>query len=513
MKLNKLSMLMGALGLSVVFSVNSAIAQTNVNIEGSKNTPVVKEEEPKIVKFFIENKKQVEDLANAGVDIAEVRKDYVIAIITDSALKSLGNRAVRYQVVNDNANSLLSKRAVSAKYHTFDQIEKYLKDCVTNYPDICKLEIIGNSCENRPIYGLKISGNVNQNQKKPAGLVMGLHHAREWISAEVPVALIKTLTENYSKDAEIKKIVDERNIWIVPVVNPDGLVYSQKNSKMWRKNRRVNSDKSYGVDPNRNYGYQWGNVGSSNYGGADTYHGTGPFSEPCTSAIKKLAERERFISTVSFHSYSEEVLYPFGYAYEAVAKDNDLLKKLATEMAKLNKYEPMKSSDLYPAMGDTDDFLYGTMGALAFTIELGSQFVPNDSEVDSICDGNVKACLYLLKQIGTVHASTHPDFSSKLNRAIATYSYRASSSRGLDNDAKTELINLLNPVNDSNGKNFDEFMSEVAKMDLNSKKILAPVFREVKDMYMQDVINKAGNAKPVLKTIEKLQTELQQIED
>ncbi len=511
MNFKKLSFFLGALSLSMVFSVNSAVAQTVVSGGDSKNAPVVKEEEPKIVKFFVENKKQVEELANAGIDIAEVRKDYVIAVITDSALKSLGNRAVRYQIVNENANSLLSKRAVSAKYHSFEQIEKYLNDCVANYPDICKLEVIGNSCENRPIYGLKISGNINQEQKKPSGLIMGLHHSREWISAEVPVALIKYLTENYSVDAEVKKLVDERNIWVVPVVNPDGFIYSQKNSKMWRKNRRLNADKTYGVDPNRNYGYQWGNVGCSNSTGADTYHGTGPFSEPCTQAIKKLAEREHFIGDITFHSYSELILYPYSYASQAYAKDDKILKQLAVDMAKLNGYRPQKSSDLYPSMGDTDDFMYGALGSLSFTIELGSQFVPSDSEVDKICDGNVKACVYLLKQIGSVHASTHPDFSSKISRAIATYTYRADSSRGLDNDAKTELINILNPANDSNGKNFDEFMAEVSKIDVNSKKILMPILKEVKNMYMQDIINKAGNSKSVLKAIEKLQAEIHHV--
>jgi len=504
-KLRGLFLFLGVVFFLSLFSFGPVFAADDKAIEEAR----IAAENPMVVKVSITDKKQVEALANMGLDIAEVRKDYVIILISKPELKKLDKRRFQYTITNPDANSLLTRfRAGLGKYHTYEQAQQIMKDAETNFPDICKVSVIGKSFEGRDISALNITGNIGHKAKKPAGLIMGLHHSREWISAEVPLALINELTSKYAKDDTIKKLVDGRDIWIVPVVNPDGLVYSQTKSRMWRKNRRLNADKSYGVDPNRNYGYEWGNVGASSSGGSDTYHGTGPFSEPCNAAIKKLAEQHHFISSISFHSYSELVLYPFGYAYNVPNKDGKLLAQLAGEMAKLNGYSPENSADLYPAMGDSDDFMYGSMGALAFTIELGSQFVPADSEVDQICSSNVKSCLYLLDQIGKVHASTHPDYASPTLVATARYIYAAAASNQKDVTAKTALINLLNPANDANGKNLDEFMNEVSKSNANAKQLLVPVLKEVKNMYMNNIINKIGNTRQVIRDVEKIQSEL-----
>jgi len=477
----------------------------------------IKDEVPQIVKVYVSGRQKVAELANMGLDIAEVKKNYVVLVLSKTDLRDLETRGFKYRVMVDDANSLLApfRSGTLKKYHSFEQVEKIMKDAEKNYPDICKLEVIGKSFEGRSIYAMNISGNVTGKTaaaKKPACLFMGLHHSREWISVEVPLALLIELTEKYAKDENVKKLVDEHDIWIVPVASPDGLIYSQTKSTMWRKNRRLNADKSYGVDLNRNYGYQWGNVGASNSPGSDTYHGTKAFSEFTSQAIKALAEREKFRTSVSFHSYSELVLYPFGYGYDIPCPDKKLLSELAAEMAKFNGYTPQNSADLYPAMGDSDDWLYGTAGALAFTFELGSQFVPNDAEVDKICADNVKACLHLIGKASSVHASNHPDFSSRTQRAVSTYLYDVNVSQGKDENAKVQLINMLNPANDTNGKNFEEFMAEVAKCDVNAKKQLAPIMIEVKNIYMQNIINKIGNTRQVIRDVEKIQAELQEIE-
>lgn len=148
-----------------------------------------------------------------------------------------------------------------------------------------------------------------------------------WISAKAPLALISELTEKYSTNSKIKDLVNSCEIWLVPVVNPDGLEYSQNGSKMWRKNRRG----GYGVDLNRNYDYKWSNIGALNNKGDKTYHGTNPFSEPCSAAIRDLAKRENFTAAIFFHSYGNLVLYPFGYAAVNTA-DDVLLKQLAKDM-------------------------------------------------------------------------------------------------------------------------------------------------------------------------------------
>ncbi|HNY11423.1 MAG TPA: M14 family metallopeptidase [Candidatus Wallbacteria bacterium] len=510
--MKKLGLLsLGAAILLSLGSFNQSFAANNQSIEQLR----AETENPMIVKIATDGRSQVAAIANMGFDIAEVKNGAVTIVATKTNLKKLDKRAYKYTIINPDANSLLTRfRAGTTlgKYHTYEQVQQILKDAEANNPNICKVSVIGKSFEGRDIYAINITGNINAKAKKPAGLIMGLHHSREWISVEVPLALIKELTEKYAKDDNIKKLVDGRDIWIVPVVNPDGLVYSQTKSKMWRKNRRLNSDKSYGVDPNRNYGYEWGDVGSSNYMGDDTYHGTKAFSEPCTQAIKKLAEEHNFVGDITFHSYSELILYPFSYAYEAVAKDEKILAQIAGEMAKLNGYTPQKSSDLYPSMGDTDDFMYGACGSLSFTIELASTFVPADSAVPKICDDNVKACLCLLDKIGTMHASTHPDFASKTVVATARYLYAAAVSNQRDVNAKNALVNLLNPVNDNNSANLEEFISEIAKSDLKSKQLLLPVIKEVKSMYMTEVLNRTGNTHQTLRKLEKLQAEINNIE-
>ncbi|OQA78150.1 MAG: Carboxypeptidase T precursor [bacterium ADurb.Bin243] len=507
MKLRVLFLFLGVVFLAAVLMPQASFAVETADSKASK------EEAAQIVKIFVKDKFDVAKLANMGLDLPEVKhkNKYVISVISETELKKVASLGYKYKVINPDADSVLraTRAGTLSKYHSFDQIEKILKDAEANNPAVCKLHVIGKSFEGRPIYAL----NIGLQAGKPAVLIMGLTHAREWISAEVPTALIEEILQKYPSDKAIKELVDNRSIWIVPVVNPDGLVHSQTKSKMWRKNRRLNSDKSYGVDLNRNYGYQWGTVGASTYPGADTYHGVKAFSEPCSAAIKELAEREKFRASVSFHSYSELVLYPFGYAYEAIAKDDQLLAELAKGMAKLNGYTAEKSSDLYPAMGDSDDWMYGAMGALAFTIELGSQFVPNDNEVDKINADNVKSCLFIIEKAGTVHASNHPDFASKVQRAISSFVYYDVTRDVRAATSKTELINLLNPVNDSEGKAFDEFIAEVEKTDLNSKKVLAPVLKEVKDMYTQNIINKLGNTRQVIHDIEKLQNELEKVEE
>lgn len=499
--------------LGVVFLAAVLMPQVVFATGDDTSKAVSTEETPQIVKIFVKDKFDVAKLANMGLDLPEVRhkNKFVISVITEAELKKVAALGYKYKVINTDAHSVLraTRAGTLSKYRTFDQIEKIMKDAEANNPSLCKLHVIGKSFEGRPVYALNISGG----EKKPAVLIMGLTHAREWISAEVPTALIEEILQKYPTDKNIKELVDNRDIWIVPVVNPDGLVYSQTKSKMWRKNRRANSDKSFGVDLNRNYGYQWGTVGASTYPGSDTYHGTKAFSESCAIAVKELAEREKFRASISFHSYSELVLFPFGYAYEAIAKDEKLLAELAQGMAKFSGYTPEKSSDLYPAMGDSDDWMYGAMGALAFTIELGSQFVPNDNEVDKICADNVKSCLFLIEKAGSVHASNHPDFASKVQRAIATFAYYSATSDARAVTSKTELVNLLNPVNDDEGKSFDEFIAEVEKTDLASKKLLAPVLKEVKDMYTQNIINRLGNTRQVIRDIEKLQNELEKVEE
>jgi len=345
--------------------------------------------------------------ANAGVDIARVGPDFLEVVLDSARIPEIEKLGLPFTVVIKDLDALVARRVRSqkagAQYFTYDTMTAQFKAWVEQFPKICRLESIGKSFEGRDIWALKVSDNPAVDEKEPAALIMGAHHSREWISVEVPMATAKSLLEGYGKDERLTKLVDERETWFVPMVNPDGVIFSMTQQKFWRKNRRKNADGTYGVDPNRNYGYKWGDVGSSNSPSADTYHGTGPFSEPETQAIRDFAKRQKFQADISFHSYSELILYPFswGYPNEAPNPHVDLFAKFAKELAAFNKYTPQVSSDLYPSMGDTDDFMYGELKSLSFTFELARTFIPAQTEIAKINEQNVPAVLYLIEKAGS----------------------------------------------------------------------------------------------------------------
>ncbi len=360
-----------------------------------------------LVRFEGVNRAQIVAMANKGVDIARVGSDFVEIVVNQTELKKVARQHPKYNVLIADldkyiAGIMSAQRAPAApQYFTYDTMVQTLKGYVSSHPTLCKLESIGKSCEGRDIWALKISKNVNADEKEPRVLIMGAHHSREWISFEVPMATLKALVEGYGADERLTRLVDSREIWFVPMVNPDGVTYSQTKERYWRKNRRKNSDGSFGVDPNRNYGYQWGGAGTSNSPGADTYRGPSAFSEPETQAIRDFATKMRFSADITFHSYSELILYPWSYAEGVANPDKEVFAKFAGEMAAFNKYTPQESCDLYPSSGDTDDFMYGQLKSLSFTFELARTFIPQPSEIANICAANVPAVLHLIDKAGT----------------------------------------------------------------------------------------------------------------
>ncbi len=278
-------------------------------------------------------------------------------------------------------------------YHTFKEMETELKKAAEDYPALARLFTAGTTFEGRPIYALELGHSASKAQKK-AFLVMGTHHAREWISTEVPLASIQDLLSNYATDLEARKILDTSTLVYVPMLNVDGGIYSRTKKKLWRKNRRVNETSGTGVDNNRNYDYKWGVSGSSSYGDSNVYHGTEAMSEIENQTVKNLQETYGFTGSISFHSYSELVLWPFGYTSYVKAKDHEDLKRIGAGMGEIMDYEPMQSALLYPAAGDSDDYLYARYGVAAYTIELGRRFVPRKSRVKDINAKGAKALRY-----------------------------------------------------------------------------------------------------------------------
>ena len=297
-------------------------------------------------------------------------------------------------------------------YHTYDEVLSALDDLRAHYPHIVEIYTLGTTVEEREIPMIRITQKQNRSSELfvPGILFVGSHHAREHLATEVPLLLAQYLVQNYESNSEIKNLIDSRDIYIVPILNVDGKLYDIKGKryKLWRKNRSFNKNSSKrGVDLNRNYAYGWGTGGSSKSPGSSVYMGPSPFSEPETTAIKNFIEIAPNIRILlSFHTYSELILYPWGGSYNHVGGvDQKIFEKMAMDMSKWNNYTPQKASDLYVASGDTCDWAYGVHNIYCFTFELspsgglfgGGGFYPGAAIIDRTFNANIGPSLYLIE--------------------------------------------------------------------------------------------------------------------
>jgi len=291
-------------------------------------------------------------------------------------------------------------------YHTYAEIETELKELSQNFSQIANTSTIGQSIEGRELWAIKISDNVNQDEEEPVVVFLGAHHAREWISVDVPFLIAKHFLEKYATDTLIARLVNNTEIWVVPMVNPDGHQYSVTTDRLWRKNRRNNGDGSFGVDLNRNYSYQWGGPGSSGDPFSEIYRGPFAFSEPETQALRDFLQSQSPAALISYHNYSQLVLYPWGYTYSP-APDRALLDSLAVAMADKIRavhgvnYTPGQASTLYLASGDTTDWLYALFSVPAYTIELRPEnsnpgFKLPEDQIQPTFEENLPAALLLI---------------------------------------------------------------------------------------------------------------------
>lgn len=283
---------------------------------------------------------------------------------------------------------------VNYAYRNYTEVKQILEQTVADHPDIAALYDIGDSWEktaaisDRDILAIKISDNVGVEEDEPEFLLVALHHAREWPTPETALNVIENLTEGYGLDTRVSWLIDNREIWIVPVVNPDGLDYALTVDDMWRKNRRDNLDGTFGVDLNRNYNGSengdplgaWGGAGTSDLTSSDVYCGEAPFSEPETQAVRDLARAHDFQVAFDFHTYDDSVMWPWGYTTN-LTPDDEYLVDIGQQLAALNGYTAAQSVAMYATTGDSLDWLYGSLGIFAFLFEMGAtEFHPEWEE-------------------------------------------------------------------------------------------------------------------------------------
>lgn len=300
-----------------------------------------------------------------------------------------------------------------SNFHSPAQVDSILNQLASDYPGLAQVSTIGSSHEGRPIKVLKISDNVATDETDEGDvLFVAAHHSREWISVEMALYLAEQILVQYSSNSQLRSDVNNLEIWIVPVVNPDGFAYTWNPSgyRYWRKNRRNNGDGTFGVDLNRNWGYQWGlSSGSSGSTMSDTYRGPAAFSEPEIVALRNFSNGLDNLKTMlSYHSFSELFLRPWGYTMSN-APGEETLRQLSVRS--INEIKAIhghtyKETIGYTAAGETTDWFWGEHRISAFTPELRpasggiTGFSPPPSEIIPSNEENLPAAFALIHDAG-----------------------------------------------------------------------------------------------------------------
>lgn len=359
----------------------------------------------------------VDSLAQLGFEVASVRTIdgalRAVIVVSPETEALLARRGYRTEQLIPRAPAVAD---TFRRFRSFDRpgdgIRATLSAWAAGDP-LIHVDSVGSSYEGRPILAVKI-GPPGDAPDRPNVLFLATHHAREWISTAVALQLIRWLADSAAP------IVATHDVWVIPVENPDGYQYTFTNDRYWRKNRRPNANGSFGVDPNRNYPAFWGldERGSSGVQFAETYRGTGPASEPETQAVMAFHAAHPPVISLSYHSYSGLVLYPWGFRTATLAPDLSRFEAFAgtdlapsvvdnTPQSSIAHYHPGPGWNLYPTNGEYTDWAYRAYGTFAFTVELtsgccvqaayyGFEFPDDSALVDQVFRDNLPFALSLI---------------------------------------------------------------------------------------------------------------------
>jgi len=319
-----------------------------------------------------------------------------------------------------------------AGYRNYNGVTTELQLIASSYPAITQLTSLGTStCHDYYLEGdtdysdfqfevwcLKLSDNVLIDEDEPNIFFAAEIHAREPISLEVDMHILNYLVSNYGVIDSITTWIDSAQIWFIPLMNPDGhKLVTEGWHTMHRKNMIDNNGNGLpdystvdGVDLNRNFGYVWGDYGASNIPSDNTYHGPHEWSEKETVMVRDLLTSHKFPVGITYHSYGQIIYYPLGHLPGVRAYDNDVMNELASDMAITipritgrGFYNYSQAVNYGACQGTMGDWGYAEQRMFSFTVELGTTFIPAESQVNQICEDNLQAALIMLDR---VHHST-----------------------------------------------------------------------------------------------------------
>ncbi len=376
--------------------------------------------------------KDIREFQSLDVDITYIDqlRGRMHALISPDAAAWLAHRDVSFTPMIDDISAYaqqLYQSGYFSHFRSYPQMLAEMQEIVDAHPRIASLHDIGDSYLKTAgrggydVWALKISDDIAEDDSSEADvLYMANIHAREIITPEVLFYFIRHLVDNYGRDAYVTHLVNNRELWIIPSMNPDGHEYvfqgdpeqrdrySPLEPLWWRKNMRDNNENGIfdafndGVDLNRNFGFSWGidDNGSSPDPTKGTYRGPVVFSEPEAQNIRDFVKQHQFVISLSYHSYSNLWLYPWGYTHDPLPeRDAAIFEALADSCVFYNNYLAQRGADLYLVNGDTDDWLYGECGIWAFSPEVGHPdydgFFPDTTRILPLVQENLGANLYV----------------------------------------------------------------------------------------------------------------------
>jgi carboxypeptidase T len=442
----------------------TAHAQSAFSLLRTSATPRVKHLEGtpdyQRVKIWLDGRSPMA-LASLGIDISEGDYRKNVWFVTDCSSQTISkvqHAGFRTEIVIEDVKAFYKNRIQSAARHaqpdysqsvscgtfspryptpshfyygsmggffTYGQLLNILDSMALLYPNLITVRQPVDSIktiEGRDIFYLRISDNPNVDEPEPEVLYTALHHAREPESISQLIYYMWYLLENYATDPEIHALVDNTEMYFVPCINPDGYIYNESTDPngggLWRKNRRDNLDGEFGVDLNRNYGYNFGfdDFGSSPFTADDTYRGALSFSEPETQAIRDFTNAHQFRLAMNYHTFGNHLVTPWGNLPAFYTPDSAQFDFYGHAIAKYDHYHvgtPYQTVG-YVTNGSSDDWMYGEQNSkpkiFSMTPEVGEQddgFWPVPSRIQFLSESNVFANLTTAKLAGHYGMLTH----------------------------------------------------------------------------------------------------------
>ena len=356
----------------------------------------------------------VKYLDDSGIDVSGINWEagYVETIVSPSELAIITSYGLTGNIVESNHLGTEDSIEADERYLNPKEVEAILTQIASSAPELTQLNVIGTSINGQPIYGLLLSTTPDINNpkyyEKPSAIIDGLHHAREIITPEISIQFAwSLLAAAYAENQYAIELLKRWTFWIVPMLNVDGSNIVWSENSYWRKNARADGGRVFGVDMNRNYNYQFSNCnGSSGRKGSQTYRGAGPASEPEVQALVGLAERVRPSAYISYHSFSELVLIPYG-CNRSKTGEQEMLKDLAQRFSRQlptengrGFYKPGAPWEiLYGVDGDSMSHMFANYGAVSITLEVGTEFHPPYSKRDQLVNLHTNALLWLFEDM------------------------------------------------------------------------------------------------------------------